>query len=225
MNDISNSNFGLLIAYALPGFVVVWSIQHLFQPAGVCTEVACSTGSSIFSFLNITVAAIAAGMAVSAVRYVLIDSIHSLLGLKRPQTDGASLQHNLNAVTTSVEQHYRYYQFHANMLIAGVIAVVARQEGIVTHPTAVPLVLITLAGIFWLAARDNLTKYYRTISTIASPYIEASPMSNGMHHEHEPPKRRPQPQDSQDKPPRKDRQTGDPQDSQPAPEQAPTQKS
>jgi len=180
MKDISNSNFGLLIAYALPGFVVVWAVGGVWPP----THATADAVASIITVFNTTVAAIAAGMVVSAIRFVVIDSLFTALGLRRPPADSTALQQNLGAVTTSIDQHYRYYQFHANMLVAGVIAYAAHRLPFIATPGLPELVLIALAGVFWLTARDNLTKYYRHLSTIRSPYpIEAPTMSNGMHHD------------------------------------------
>jgi hypothetical protein len=199
MKDISTSNFGLLIAYALPGYIVVWGIGSVLQPEGICTGPGCSSVASLVGFMTTTVAAVAAGMAVSAVRYVLIDSIHSALGLRRPPADGTALQHNHAAVTTSIEQHYRYYQFHANMLIAGAIAYAAHLYTLYTFPGLLELLLVGLAGTFWLAARDNLSKYYHDIATIRSPYTNGvHAMSNGKHHDDPKPPRQPQQSQTRD---------------------------
>jgi hypothetical protein len=185
MKDISNSNFGLLIAYALPGFVVVWALDGAWAPLAVCSDASCNTAASMYSFFNTTIASLAAGMGVSAIRYVMIDSLYSALGISRPDVDGTRLQANLGAVSTSIEQHYRYYQFHANMLVAGLIAYGVHLYRLHTFPGLLELLLLGMAGIFWLTARDNLTKYYRTLTSIFSPYTsEIDIMSNGMSHEH-----------------------------------------
>ena len=70
MKDISNSNFGLLIAYALPGFVVIWGLSGIWpMVAGCMSDVEpCANIPSLVGFLNSTIAAVAAGMTVSAIR-------------------------------------------------------------------------------------------------------------------------------------------------------------
>ena len=192
MKDISTSNFGLLIAYALPGFVVIWGLQGSWTTIAGCTEELCEAVPSLIGFLNSTVAAIAAGLAVSAIRYVAIDTIHERTGVKRPVWNGRALQANLSAVKLLVDQQYRYYQFHANMVVAGILAygfhVYASQT-----VTAIPdLFLLGLVAVFWLAGRDALRKYYANLTPLFLQ-LEASTMSNGMHHAPPPAKKQPKP--------------------------------
>lgn len=185
MKDISNSNFGLLIAYALPGFVVIWGLSGLWPVSPVCLGdvSACSTLPSLVGFFNTAVGAITAGMVVSAIRFVLIDTAHHLTGLQRPALDGATLQQNIGAVNLVVDNHYRYYQFHANLLIAGSIAYAAHlyQSGSFHGLTA--SLAVFLGVILWLTTRDNLRKYYRNLATFNTNQQENA-MSNGMSSNH-----------------------------------------
>ncbi len=168
MKDL-NSNFGLLIAYALPGFVAIWGLSGIWPAVIECaigTE-GCKAVPSLVGFLNSTVAAIAAGMAVSAIRFVVIDSLHERSGLKRPKSNGIALQNNLAAVRTVIDHHYRYYQFHSNMIVAGVIAYVAQQYELVQDVNGLTeVLLVALMAVFWIASRDNLKKYYHNLDAI-----------------------------------------------------------
>jgi len=188
MKDISNSNFGLLIAYALPGFVVIWGISGVWPVSPGCfgSAASCSAVPSLIGFLNSTVAAIAAGMAVSAVRFMVIDTVHHLTNLKRPSIQGADLHQNFEAVSLAVEHHYRHYQFHANMLIAGLIAYGAYLHHHAFTFGLIEVLILILAATFWITGRDNLRKYYHTLNTIPpevtpeiTPEMEQT-MSNGM---------------------------------------------
>lgn len=187
MKDM-NSNFGLLIAYALPGFVTLWGLSGIWPTAIECAMGAngCEALLSLVGFLNSTVAATATGMAVSAIRFVLIDSIHERSGLKRPKWNGVALQNNLAAVQTVVDQHYRYYQFHANMIVAVVLAYAAHLYH-TRYLLGLLLVLVSaLTTVFWIASRDNLKKYYENLDAIFHPQSKESlNMSNGMSHHHE----------------------------------------
>jgi len=181
MTDISSSNFGLLIAYALPGFIVIWGLEGSWTALAGCSEGVCELVPSLVGFLNSTVAAIAAGLTVSAVRFVIIDGIHERTGLPRPRPNGRVLQENLAAVNLLIDQHYRYYQFHANMIVAGLIA-----YGVHVYTSgSVSLIpdsfILALLAIFWIAGRDTLRKYYANLDPIFTP-LEVVPMSNGMHH-------------------------------------------
>lgn len=167
MKDL-NSNFGLLIAYALPGFVAIWGLSGIWPGVIECAMGAdgCGIVPSLMGFLNSTVAAIAAGMAVSAIRFVLIDFLHERTGLHRPKWNGLALQKNLAAVRTIVDHHYRHYQFHANMIVAGVIAYAAQRYELQMVPGLTELLLIALLAVFWIASRDNLKKYYQNLDAI-----------------------------------------------------------
>lgn len=185
MKEISPSNFGLLIAYVLPGFVAIWGLSGVWPINAGCLDgsAECSLVPSLVGLFNTTVAAIAAGMAVSAVRFVIIDTIHSLTGLKRPYWNGTVLQKNLTAVKSAVDHHYRYYQFHTNMLVAGIVAFGAHLHAHREISGFPELLLLLLAVAFWIAGRDNLRKYYDNLTTIfASQKVEQTAMSNGQHH-------------------------------------------
>ena len=133
-----------------------------------------------------TVAAVAAGMVVSTTRFILIDTAHHLTGLKRPVWNGAILQANIAAMNTLIEQHYRYYQFHANMLVAGLVVLAGQLYQNSFGIGLVEVTLIALTVIFWVGSRDNLKKYYSNLHAIFNPLHEKeSSMTNGMHHDHE----------------------------------------
>jgi len=191
MKEISNSNFGLLIAYVLPGFIVIWGLSGFWPVMPFCVDGSeqCAVTPSLIGFLNSTVAAVAAGMAVSAIRFVLIDTIHHLTGLQRPAWNGAALQDNVSAVNILVEQHYRYYQFYANMLVAGVIAVVAHLHQTSFDVGLIEWSLVVLAVIFWIGSRDSLNKYYSNLRYVLTTNTDLEfSMTNGMHHEKKEPK-------------------------------------
>lgn len=187
MKDM-NSNFGLLIAYALPGFVAIWGLSGIWPAVIGCANGAgaCDTVPSLVGFLNSTVAAIAAGMAVSAIRFVVIDEIHERTGLRRPRWNGVALQNNLAAVRSVVDHHYRYYQFHANMIVAGVIAYEAHLYDARTVAGLTEVLLVALAVVFWITSRDNLRKYYQNLDAIFDTQPKGrTTMSNGMSNEHD----------------------------------------
>jgi hypothetical protein len=77
-------------------------------------------------FLYVTLASVRAGMTVSTVRWATVDPLHALTGIRRPLRNDARLQDRLAAFEAPVENHYRYYQFYANMLVALLLVVAAR---------------------------------------------------------------------------------------------------
>jgi phosphotransferase system glucose/maltose/N-acetylglucosamine-specific IIC component len=166
MDEFSHRNFGLTIAYVLPGFVVLWTASYFSDSLGQWLATAPQSAPSIGSFLYGLLGSLGAGLIVSAVRWATIDTFNEWTGLARPKFDYSELQENLQAFDNAVEYHYRYYQFYSNMAVAFVGAVAARwlalpSDGIHVRRIAAFCVLeaVLLAG-----ARDALRKYYERLT-------------------------------------------------------------
>ena len=113
MSELSHKNFGLLIAYVLPGFAAVWGISQFSPTVESWIATSGQGGPTIAGFLYVTLASLAAGLTVSAVRWVIIDRFHHATGLKPPCLEFANLDDRLQGFLALVENHYRYYQFYA----------------------------------------------------------------------------------------------------------------
>ncbi|MCA9130243.1 MAG: hypothetical protein KDB22_24315, partial [Planctomycetales bacterium] len=116
---MDSKSFGLVIAYLLPGFVLLAGLGHVSEIAwNWLYGEAASQFLSVGGFLYSTVAALTLGLLASTVRWLLIDSLHHATGLRRPSWNFGRLEGNLGSYMTLVENHYRYYQFYANGTIA-----------------------------------------------------------------------------------------------------------
>ena len=73
---------------------------------------------TIGGFLYLTVASLAAGMTVSAIRWAVVDTLHSLTGLPLPPLDFSRLGKNVAAYGLLIQIHYVHYQFYSNEAIA-----------------------------------------------------------------------------------------------------------
>jgi hypothetical protein len=155
--ESSASNFGLFIAYVLPGFTALQGMP-LLSSAG--TNWASATGAvsglSVGDFLSGTVEAVAAGLTVSTVRWLVIDTLHHRTGLKPPAWDFAELDRNVAAFELLIHIHYRYYKFYANMVVALLWAYAS--GGYALGPRG--LLYFPIAILFFLGSRDTLRKYY-----------------------------------------------------------------
>jgi len=169
MNELSEKNFGLLIAYVLPGFVTLWGIS-LFSPTVDSWITTSQHGApTVAGFLYVTLASLSAGLTVSAIRWILIDSIHHATGVKPPKWEFANLDDRLQGFLALVENHYRYYQFYANTLIAGAMAYAAHfsRHGInLCQPIWPTLGFILLELVFLAGSRDALRKYYSRVERL-----------------------------------------------------------
>lgn len=169
MKDVSSTNFGILVSYVVPGVTAVWGVGY-FSPAvrqwfGASPLFAPTVGG----FLYATLAAVAAGVTVSTVRWMVVDRLHGWTGLRRPPFDYAKLQENLAAFDLLVRHHYEYYKFHANMLTALVFTCVARRVsvGFFTAPIGVEdLGFLLLAIVFLAGSRNTLRNYYTRVEML-----------------------------------------------------------
>lgn len=161
----SVTNFGLLIAYVLPGFTAIQGLPLLSGAPMVWATAGSEASPTLPSLLSGTVEAIAVGLTVSTVRWLLIDTLHHRTGLRAPPWDFALLEKNVAAFELLVHIHYRYYKFYANMVVALAWAYVSR--GYALGPRG--LVYWLLAALFLLASRDALRKYYGRAGRLLLP--------------------------------------------------------
>jgi hypothetical protein len=164
MNALSNQNFGLIIAYLLPGFVSLWGVSYFSPTVESWINVHQQPGSpSVAGFMYVTLASLAAGVTVSAVRWALIDHLHHATGIVPPVWKFAHLEGKLQGYLTLIENHYRYYQFYANMFVAAAFAYWARlfSEGpAFPRPITATCGFLALEMILFAGSRDTLQKYY-----------------------------------------------------------------
>lgn len=169
--DSTLQQFGLVIAYLLPGIVLLQGSAYLGLLEIIPVTVRLESNLSLGGFLSSTLAALGLGMTISAVRWLLIDTIHHRTGLQAPQWNFTRLTERVAAFDLIVEHYYRYYQFYANTLVSFLILwVVYRiQQGLALW-SFLDLLFLLLIGIFFSASRDSLKRYYdRGGQLMASP--------------------------------------------------------
>lgn len=162
MQGISNANFGPLIAYLVPGATAMLGLSRFSPTLRSWFATTPADAPTIGGFLYLTIASLAVGMTVSAVRWVLVDMAHSLVGLRPPALDFSKLGRNVEAFSLLIEIHYRHYQFYANMLVATAVAYACyRVELGGPTPLGWPdLGVLLLEAVFLVTSRDTLRKYY-----------------------------------------------------------------
>lgn len=167
MRDVSSQNFGLLMAFILPGFTVVWGVSHVSADVALWLGTTPTEAPTVGGFLYVTIASVAAGLTVSTIRWAIIDPIHHLFGIKQPAWNFSQLATKVTAFTTLIEIHYRFYQWYSNMLIAMPIAFVLRWSKIGFNWTEMVIVVLVEA-LFFAASRDTISKYYLRVDAILS---------------------------------------------------------
>lgn len=162
MGDLSGRNFGLLIAYVLPGFLALWGLSYVSEPVRLWLQGVGTGGPSVGSALYVLLASIGCGMTASIVRWALIDTLHHQTGLTKPVLDESKLPDRLEAFDYIVENHYRYHQFAGNTAVAALVAYGCWRSGAGSgQPVgAQEFFLAVVIAVFLLGSRDALSKYY-----------------------------------------------------------------
>jgi hypothetical protein len=111
MNSLSN-HFGLMVAYLLPGFIGLAAIAPFVPVVADWLQPfnqQASLGPPVYALL----AATTVGMVLSCVRWLLIDHLHHLMGIRPPVWNDRALADRVAAFNYLVDNHYRYYQFYS----------------------------------------------------------------------------------------------------------------
>ena len=161
MQSVSNANFGPLIAYLVPGATALWGISEFVPSLRSWFAIVPMQTPTIGGFLYLTVASIACGMVVSAIRWAVVDSFHRVTGLPLPALDFSKLGRNVEAFNLLIEIHYKHFQFYANEFVALAIAYVSYR---IKHGNFWPLGwldagFLAIEAILLLTSRDTLRKY------------------------------------------------------------------
>ena len=172
MGELSARNFGLVIAYLIPGFIAVVAVAGVVPTIAAWLAAPPQGQPTIGGFLYATLASLAAGLVISSVRWGLIDTIHHRTGITPPKWDFSVLEPNLAAYSLLVEFHYRYYQFNANTFVAIAIAYAVRLAGGCRWCGGAgwaDLGFVIVEAVLLAASRDALRKYYSRVSQVLGP--------------------------------------------------------
>jgi ABC-type long-subunit fatty acid transport system fused permease/ATPase subunit len=159
-----DKNFGVIIAFLLPGFILLWGLS--FSSDAVSSWLAVSSAdksASVGDFLYSTLASLALGLIISAARWLLVDHVLGWMGVKDPGLNFRNLKEKdvASAFSGAIENHYRYYQYYANTLVA-IIGAFSAYVGAAHHTVVWKAWVgaIAIVAILFLGSRDALTKYY-----------------------------------------------------------------
>ncbi len=181
MKTITDNNFGLLIAVALPGFTVLLGIAEYSETVRMWLGVTQNGAPTVGGVLYVTIASVAAGMAVSTIRWMVLDWLHHATGVPRPNWDFSRLQANVTAFEKLIEIHYNFYRFYGGMVFAIPFWYFAKWS---VSKTWLPplgwgsLGVLAIELLFLAGSRDTAHKYYSRVSELLrSPDPETDGLS------------------------------------------------
>lgn len=177
MQAVTRDNFGPLIAYILPGFVALLGAGYLSPTVRSWIAASPLFAPTVGGFLYLTLGSTAAGLIVSAVRWAVVDTVYHHTGIPEPTWAFARLQEKLDAFLAIVDNHYRYFQFYANTLVAISFAYGVRLIAVgvdaAQHP-ALHVGFVIVWVVLLAGSRDALRKYYQRGSDLLHERPDAS---------------------------------------------------
>jgi hypothetical protein len=162
VKSVSTANFGLAIAYVLPGAALLWGLRPFVPALDLLLGTPTGDAATLGGFLTATLAALGVGLTVSTVRWLVIDTLHHVTGLTPPAWDFAKLAARADAFDLIVEHTYRYYQFSANTVVSLLVVFVVRRWslGLLSGWGWVDVGLLALVAVLLAGSRDSLRRYY-----------------------------------------------------------------
>ncbi len=164
MKDITEKNFGVIIAFLLPGFLFLWGLSYSFDEVATwLAKSSTSNAPTIGGFLYATLASLSLGLLISAVRWLVVDHLHHWTGIGCQSMNFSKLTEKgrFAAFQGVMENHYRYYQYYSNTLIAIVAAFILYLVFGKAKPSlTLWIVTISIVVALFCGSRDALKKYY-----------------------------------------------------------------
>jgi hypothetical protein len=173
MNDNYSKQFGLIIAYVLPGFITLAGLAPIFPVIGKWLWPGVSSldlAAPVYAVL----AATALGLTLSCFRWLVLDHFHRWTGIEPPTWNDQQLPAVLNGFDYVVQNHFRYYEFTGNTLIAllGTYVLNRLSDSLPFLGLLSDLVVIVIAAVLVAASRDALAKYYHRSSQLLGGIAE-----------------------------------------------------
>lgn len=168
MNQPTRQGFGIVMAFTLPGFVVLASVEQYFP--GLADLIWGDHDDGLAGFLYATLFSSGTGLFVSAVRWLTIDCIHHCTGIPPRPINFALVAERVDAFRMFVEDNYRFYQFYANTFVA-ICGMLVSQRLLVGWNHGIDsreCILLATLPILFVGSRDSLRRYYCRISQILS---------------------------------------------------------
>ena len=131
-------------------------------------------------------AAMTMSQIINCFRWILLDQLHAWTGLRPKTNDFSQLQNHIDGFDYLVQNHYRYYQFAGNMLLA-VVWTYGVNRYLQTSPflgLSTDLGVAVLLLVLFAASRDALSKFYHRTSSLLDGVAQKGDqtMYNGIGH-------------------------------------------
>ena len=185
--DLLAENFGMLIAYVVPGLAALWAVSLWDPGIRAWVSAASALDSTIGGFLVLILSALGAGMVVQALRFVVFEQL--LPSSRRARTrwpflrapkysHAARKDPEVRAALREItDQHYRYYQCHGGLACALLIVFGAwcwKDPTLWLQKAGFGVAVLALEAALVSAALDALKRTRERAAEIQPPLREAA---------------------------------------------------
>ena len=175
MKEVHNENFGLIIAYLIPGGVSLVGISQVSTTVSSWLGASSATSPTVMGFLFATLASIGLGVCLNLFRYLTIDNFHQWMGIRKGRRDYSSLQEHVAAIDFVVQNQFRYHQFYGNVLIAMALNHCLAWKLELVSP-AMAACLVLGEGVLFIGSRICFRNYCARLDEILRKPKSASPV-------------------------------------------------
>ena len=153
-----------MVAYLVPGFVVLWGVSYSSPNLRAWLATPPDNLPTVGGLLYVTVASLAAGMTVSAIRWAVFDTLHHHTGVAPPRWDFARcrkssmpIRHSSRTTIATTNCTLTCSWPSRSLTSARFFATPWRAYRV----GVVDIGFIIVSVVLFLASRDALRKYYR----------------------------------------------------------------
>jgi hypothetical protein len=126
MKEVTDQNFGVIIAFWLPGFLLLWGLSYSSPEISAwLAKSSAGDAPTVGGFLYASLASLALGLLISAIRWAIVEQfLYRATGLRHADIDDTKLKNKdtLAAFQAAIQNHFRYYQYYSNTFVAIVSA-------------------------------------------------------------------------------------------------------
>jgi hypothetical protein len=157
-------NFGLIIAYFLPGVLVTYALRFVSFRIDHLLNLVEEGQVFLGPATILIISALVTGLIISSVRVVLVEPLIHITGVPKPRVNYKKLAppEQWAVYSQVVENIYRFYQFYGNILLGllmlGVLRYGIAGSPIVSSAQNIALFVLTLGSVVTLffAARQSM---------------------------------------------------------------------
>jgi hypothetical protein len=168
MRPVTHQNLGVVIAYLLPGSVVLWPLSLYSSTLRSWLGVRHEEAPTVGGFLYVTLAALGLGILTNSLRALVLDPLQHRTGIKKRLWSYSELQHPIGAIEFLVVHQFRYYQFSGNTMIAALFAYAAFELHRRGWSGPVLFGMAAVQILLWFSSRATLRTYYQRLGEILS---------------------------------------------------------